>query len=140
MQDALDTQEELRQLRPQLPTRAQVKDTELADKLVQHVDDYKAVIDTLRILLANIEADLAADLAEFLGRPREAKKALANLFAAPGTVRLRKRHVRVELAPAATADERQAFAALLEKINRQRLRLPGDPSRRPLQFTLKPQT
>jgi len=49
------------------------------------------VIDTRRIAFANLEAELAVTLARHLDRPREAKKLLATLFAAPVTVRVSSR-------------------------------------------------
>lgn len=128
--------EELEALRPSMPKRAAVRDTSLAGRLVRHTTDYKDVLDTLRIAFANLEADIASDLAPRLERPREAKKAVANLFRAPGHVRLGKDTWRIRLMPAARDDERRAVAALLRAVNRQKLALPGDTTRRPLHFSL----
>jgi hypothetical protein len=127
---------ELEALRPTTPKRAPVRDTSLAGRLVRHTTEYKDVLDTLRIAFANVEADVAASLAPLLERPREAKKVVANLLAAPGHVRLGTDRWRVRLMPPATADERRAIAALLRDLNRDKLALPGDPTRRPLHFSL----
>jgi len=69
--------------RPALPRNIRVGDSELAGKLVRHSDNYKLVVDTLRILIANISAELATTLGPMLARPAEAKKTLDNLLAAP---------------------------------------------------------
>ncbi len=45
-----------------------------------------------------------------------------------------KQHVTVTLMPAANSTERVAFGHFLDDVNRLNLRLPGDPSRRTLQF------
>lgn len=136
IEDAVARREELMSLRPQMPDRAPVHQTPLAGKLVRHVQEYKDVLDTLRIAFANIEADLALALAPHLSRPREAKKVVANLFAAPGAVTLSPTHWRVRLMPAGTLDERRSIAAVLRELNRQGLVLPGDPTRRRLHFSL----
>jgi hypothetical protein len=44
-------------------------DTELADKLVHHRGELKTVVDTIRIVCTNVEADLASILSEKLQRP-----------------------------------------------------------------------
>lgn len=129
-------QQDIEAQREFTPKKAAVRDTPLSGKLMRHRDRYKLVIDTLRILLANIESELAARLAPHLYRAAEAKKTLANLFSAPGFIRLTSRSVRIELAPAATEREREAFASLLRYVNAARLRLPGDVSRRVLRFRL----
>jgi hypothetical protein len=136
LQHALELQEQLEALRPHTPTHAPVCETELRDELVQHDGAYKTVIDTLRIALANAETDLASQLAPHLRKPREAKKTLASLLAAAGTVRLTRRTVTVSLAPAATSCEREAFTSLLKRISAMNLTLPGDASRRRLVFKL----
>ena len=92
------------------------------------------MLDTVRIACANVEADLAAALARHLPRPAEAKKTLANLFAAPGRIRVGLRTIAVDLAPAGTAAERAAFRELLAALNREQLSLPGDTRRRRLSF------
>lgn len=132
--EALAEQETLLSLRPSTPTHAPLCETELAGRLVYHPGEYKSVLDTLRIACANAESDLALELAPQLRRPREAKKALANLFAAPGRVRVSADGIRVTLSPAARDDEREALAALCGVINDWKLALPGDPRRRPLRF------
>jgi transposase-like protein len=129
-------QDEIEAQRQITPKRAPLRETPLSGKLVLHRDRYKLVIDTLRVLLANVESELAARLGPHLYRPAEAKKTLANLLASPGFVRLTSRSVRVTLAPAATKRECEAFTALLRYINAARLRLPGDVSRRVLRFRL----
>lgn len=134
--DLVARREELAALRPQMPQRAPVNQTPLAGKLMRHTHEYKDVLDTLRIAFANVEADLATTLAPHLERPREAKKVVANLFAAPGDVTLRATRWSVRLMPAGTADERRALAALLRELNGQNLVLPGDPTRRRLHFSL----
>ena len=121
------------------PTHAPLRNTELAGKLRRHPGRYKVVIDTLRIALAVAETDLAALLARHLRRPREAKRVLQNLLAAPGSVTFRTRSINVCLQPAATPNEWSAFATFLRQVNAMRLTLPGDPCRRPLHFrTAKP--
>ena len=131
LQRTLERQKGLEVLRPGVPTHAPVCETGLADKLVQPDGAYKTVIDTPRIALANMEADLASELAPHLCKPREAKKTLANLLAAPGTVRHTPRTVTVTLAPAATTREKEAFASLLAPPTRERSTgdtEPGPPS------------
>ena len=136
--DLVARREQLHALRPVMPKRAPVRQTSLAGKLMHHTHEYKDVLDTLRIAFANIESDLAMSLAAHLERPREAKKVIANLFAAPGTVTLRQKCWRVRLMPAATAAENRALAALLRSLNGQNLVLPGDPTGRRLHFSLAP--
>jgi hypothetical protein len=75
-------------------------------------------------------------LAPHLPKPREAKKTLHNLLAAPGTVAYRATSIGVRLRPAATRAERMAFAVLLRGVNARRLTLPGDPQRRTLRFSV----
>ena len=136
IEQAITRREELEALRPTMPARAPVEKTSLASKLVRHTTEYKDVLDTLRIAFANIEADLAVALAPHLERPREAKKVVANLFAAPGLVSLGKDTWRVRVMPAGTQNERQALARLLAGLSSQRLALPGDPTGRPVHFSL----
>jgi len=124
----------LEALRPVTPEKAPLAETELAGKLVYHRGHYKTVLDTIRIACANAESELACELAPRLNKPAEAKKALANLFAAPGDVRVNKKSITVEIYPAGRKDEREAFVALFETVNRWNLTLPGDPESRPLRF------
>jgi hypothetical protein len=131
---ALADQAALLALRPRTPTHAPLEETELAGRLVYHPGEYKAVIDTLRIACANVESELACLLAPRLRKSAEAKKALANLFAAPGEVRVTGKSITVSLAHAARRDELEAFDALFEIVNRRGLTLPGDPEHRPLRF------
>ena len=133
---ALERQSELETLRATVPTHAPVSATPLAGKLKRHELGYKNVLDTLRTVLANIESEWSVKLASHLSRPREAKKALANLFSAPGTIRLSSRGVMVRLMPAATGDERSAFEVVLGELSRMSLTLPGDPDRRRLIWKL----
>jgi hypothetical protein len=132
--EAVAMQQELEAQRPHVPKYAPLKDTELKDKLVYHPAAYKTVLDTIRIAAANAEAELASVLAPNLRRPREAKKALANLFAAPGDVRVNDKSITVTLSPAGTADEKQAYEALFQVVNRWHMTLPGDEKCRPLRF------
>ena len=127
-------QAELEALRPYTPTHAPLAETELAGQLVHHVGDYKMVLDTLRIACANAESDLAAILAPHIRKPREAKKALANRFAALGRVRVAGDEIHVTLVPVGRDDERKAFPVLCTELNRPQLALPGDLERRTLRF------
>jgi len=120
--------------RATMPKRVTVLEAGLSGKLVRHLDRYKLLLDTLRTLLANVESELATMLGPYLPRPKEAKKTLANLFAAPGVVRVSSRHVTVQLAPASTRRERRAFEQLYRSLNAAKLKLPGDPARRSLRF------
>jgi hypothetical protein len=137
IQMAMDRQRDLMALRAKVPLLAPVSETPLAGKLRRHELGYKNVLDTLRTALANVESDLAVMLARHFDRPREAKKLLATLFAAPGTVRVSSRGVSVRLMPAATDSERVALRAFLRDVTRLRFSLPGDPGRRRLRWTLK---
>jgi transposase len=134
LREAIALQRRLQAERPSTPKHAPLRDTELAGKLVRHDGRAKTVLDTVRIACANVEADLAAALAPYLPRAAEAKKTLANLFAAPGRVRVGLRTIAVDLAPAGTALERAAFRELLAALNREKLSLPGDARRRRLRF------
>ncbi len=123
--------------RANVPSVARVCETPLAGKLRRHEQGYKNVLDTLRIALANAEADLAVKLAPELERPREVKKMLATLFAAPGAVTVSARAVTVALMPAATDSERDALSHFLRDVTRMRLTLPGDPDARRLRWVLR---
>jgi hypothetical protein len=133
---AVKRQEELKALRPLVPTHAPVEATSLAGKLVRHTTAYKDVVDTLRIVFANVESELARELAPHLQRPREAKKVLANLLAAPGIVSLGKGTLLVRLMPPAKPSECRALAKLLRTVNQKKLCLPGDPTGRPIRFSM----
>lgn len=135
--DARAQRADLEALRPSVPKHAPLCETELAGKLVRHVDEYKITIDTIRIACANAEADLAGELAPHLIRPMEAKKVLANLFAAPARVHVTDRVVDVALMPAANGGERRALNRLLDTVNDWKLTLPGDGQSRPLRFRLQ---
>lgn len=134
LNEALDEQRTLEALRPSVPKIAPLDETELKDTLVRHSGDYKTLLDTIRIACANAEGELAAILAPRLREPAEAKKVLANLFAAPGDVRVNATSITVTLSPAANRDESNAIAALLDALCRQKLTLPDDPQARPLRF------
>lgn len=73
---------------------------------------------TTTIACANAEMDLATRLAPKLPRAAEAKKTLANLFAAPGDIRVGRKAITVCLSPAGTRHERKAFDELLDAVNR----------------------
>ncbi len=105
LKEAIAAQAELLELRPSVPKKAALDDTDLKDKLVWHETEYKMTVDTIRIACANVEADLAFELAPWLLRPREAKKVLANIFAAPGRVRVGDRTITVDIQPAGTTSE-----------------------------------
>jgi len=134
---AMERQRDLMAQRASVPKVAKVSETPLAGKLRRHEQGYKNVLDTLRIALANAEADLAVKLAPELERPREVKKLLATLFASPGTVRISSRAVTVALMPAANESEREALRHFLRDVTRMRLTLPGDPDGRRLRWVLK---
>lgn len=70
-------------------------------------------------------------------RPREAKKLVANLFAAPGKVAVSEHAIHVRLAPAANRSERVAIQHLLDQINQRGLILPSDHKRLPLRFEIQ---
>lgn len=135
---AVTVQEELTAKRPTMPSYAPIKETDLAGKLVHHTVEYKLVLDTIRAACVNAEADLAALLAPHLPRAAEAKKALANLFAAPGRISVAERRITITLSPAGTAAEQVAFNKLTDAVNRRRLTLPGDQERRRLCFAIAP--
>ena len=136
LDEALRDQDLYQVFRAVAPLKAPLCDTELADKLVKHKEDYKTLLDTIRIACANAESELALLLARHMKRPREAKKALANIFAAPGAVRINAKSVTVVLEPAGTPNERQAFGELFDQVNRMKLSLPGDAEARRLRFRL----
>lgn len=136
--NALKLQRELEALRPSTPKRAPVEDTELAGKLVRHLGKLKSIVDVIRVVCANAESDLATMLAPYLNRPREAKRVIANIFAAPGKVAITEHAIQVRLAPAANRSERAAIEQLFATLNQRNLTLPGDSARLPLRFDLQP--
>ncbi|TMQ15738.1 MAG: hypothetical protein E6J91_12870 [Deltaproteobacteria bacterium] len=87
-------------------------------------------------MCANVEAELADIIAPALTRPREAKKVIANVFAAPGRIDVTTSEIRVRLSPAANRSEHAAIQRLLAEITARRLTLPGDIRDRPLRFEL----
>jgi hypothetical protein len=134
--EALEAQTTYEAQRPTTPARAALENTELAGKLVHHAQDYKMLLDTVRLACANAESELAAELGVFLPRPAEAKKTLANLFAAPGRIQVSAKTITVTLAPAGTRCELEAFAQTLRQVNEARLRLPADQQARSLRFRI----
>jgi hypothetical protein len=134
--EALAEQTELEALRPAIPVKAPLRDTDLADILVQHSGDYKTLLDAVRIACANVESELACILADGLARPAEAKKTLANLLAAPGSIHVSEQTIVARLEPAGTKRELEAMAALLGECNSWDLSLPGDNAGRRLRFEL----
>jgi hypothetical protein len=135
--DAINNRVHLELMRPLAQKHVPVEESELAGKLVHHTGELKILVDTIRIVAANIEADLAELIASHLTRPREAKKVIANLFAAPGRVDTGTDEIRVRLAPAANRSERAAIKRLLAQLTAMRLTLPRDGRRRPLRFELQ---
>jgi hypothetical protein len=95
------------------------------------------VLDTIRMACANVETDLASLLAPYLLVPPAAKRALANLLAAPGSVHVSDRRITVALQRVATKSELRAFRPFLARCNQMRLTVPGDPAHRPLRFRLQ---
>lgn len=136
LRDIVERRLKIEWLRPLIPPKIAIEDSELAGTLVRHTGDLKAVVDTIRVVCANAEADLAAVIAPHLKKPAEAKKVAANLLAAPGRVDVRPDVISVRLAPAANRTERAALTALLEQVNGWNLTLPGDHRSRPLRFQL----
>ena len=136
--DALKLQQDLEALRPQIPTHAPIEETALAGKLVRHTGQLKRIVDVIRVVCANAESELATLIAPHMGRPREAKKVIANILAAPGKVTVTDHAIHVRLAPAANRSERDAMQHLFAAINQRGLVLPSDPKRLPLRFDLQP--
>jgi len=90
---ATTREQDLLALRPTTPTRAPLRETELADKLVRHSGDYKMALDSVRIACANVESDLAAILAETMVLPaRTGQKGVGQHL--PGAQACRGRPVR----------------------------------------------
>jgi len=133
---ALDAEREIDALRPTVPKRARLAETERAGKLRRHDGSRKLVLDTIRIACANAESDLAVMLARYMTKPAEAKHLLANVLRAPGQVRVGATVISVEPAPAATAPERIAIGNCLGDVSSLRLTLPGDPRGSPLRFRI----
>lgn len=136
--DAIQRRIQLELQRPLVPKHAPIEDTELAGELVYHTGALKMLVDTFRIVAANVEADLAERIAPYLHKPQEAKKVIANVFAAPGSVVVTSNEIRVRLAPAANRSERAAIGRLLAQVTTLALMLPGDTRRRMLRFELQP--
>ncbi|MFN0247591.1 MAG: hypothetical protein ACKV2T_11960 [Kofleriaceae bacterium] len=132
--ESLTWQHDLLALRPLIPTHAPVEETTLANKLVRHTGELKTIVDVIRIVCANAESELAAIVAPHMQRPREAKKLIANLLAAPGKVAVTEHAIIVRLAPAANQSELDAIQHLLEHLNQRSLILPSDHKRLPLRF------
>ena len=123
--------------RRETPRKVPIEQTEFHGNLKQHTREYKQLIDTLRCVAQNAEAELAACLAKGMVLPREAKRLLQNVFSAPGDIRVTKEVITVSLDPAVNRSERIALAAFLSSFNRRRLCHPGDPYARPVRFQLQ---
>lgn len=136
LRQALAEQKRLEELRPSTPVRALLSETELAGKLVHHELEYKLALDSVRIACANAESELATLLAPLLPRAAEAKKMLANLFAAPGRVSVGERVIAVTLRPAANKRDTEALTTFLAHVNARMLTLPGDQKARRLRFKI----
>jgi hypothetical protein len=132
--ESLRWQRELEAIRPLIPKHAPVEETELAGKLVRHTGKLKTIVDVIRVVCANAESELAAIVAPHMRRPREAKKLIANVFAAPGQVAVTEHAICVRLAPAANRSELDAIQHLLKHLNQRGLILPSDHRRLPLRF------
>jgi hypothetical protein len=130
----LEQQSRLEVRRPELPKHCTVEEAGLVGELKRHQDEYKALLDTIRTAAINAEADLSAELAVAMSRPREAKRLLQNIFSAPGEIRVRDTFIDVTLDVAAHAGERRAIDHLCHVASSWKLALPGDPSGRPLRF------
>lgn len=133
----LKKQRSLEGRRPALPSHCTVQEADLHGELMRHEGEYKAVIDTIRTACINAEADLAAELAPAMARPREAKRLLRNFFTAAGDVRVTAKRIDVVLDVAATAAESRALDALCRTVNAWKLTHPGDAATRPLRFGTK---
>ena len=118
------------------PARTPVSNMELAGKLVHREIEYKLAMDTVRIACENAEAELAPALAPLLPRAAEAKKLLANVFAAPGRVHVNTNAITVTLRPPGTKHELEVFAAFALGLNNRGLILPGDQRARWLRFRI----
>ena len=136
LRDVVERRVQLELLRPLIPNRIAVEDSELAGRLVRHTGDLKAVVDTVRIVCANAEADLAVVVAPHLRKPSEAKKVVANLLAAPARIDVRSDRIDLKLAPPASKTERAAIAVLLAEVSGWNLTLPGDHRSRPIRCQL----
>jgi hypothetical protein len=135
--ESLQWQHDLEAIRPLIPTHAPVEQTELAGKLVRHTGKLKTIVDVIRVVCANAESELAALLAPHMRRSREAKKLVANIFAAPGKVAVTEHAIIVRLAPAANRSEHDAIQHLLDHLNTRGLVLPSDHKRLPLRFEIQ---
>lgn len=135
--DAIHRRVHLEMMRPLVPKHAPVEETELAGRLVHHTGELKHVVDTFRIVAANIEADLAEMIAPHLRKSPEAKKVISNVLAAPGSVDVTANEIRVRLAPAANRSERAAIRRLLAQVSAMQLTLPRDAKHRRLRFELQ---
>jgi len=137
LKDAVSLQAEFEELRPAIPKHAPLAETELAETLVQHVGEYKTLIDAVRIACANAESEMACILAPSLPRPAEAKRVIQNLLLAPGSIHQGVEHVTVSIQPAGTRQELTAIAKLLGECTSWKLMMPDDPRARPLRFKLQ---
>jgi len=130
-------QHDLVKARRETPKKVPIEQTDLQGELKQHTREYKLLVDTLRCVAQNAEAELATILAPQLTLPGEAKRLLQNLFGASGDVRVSKDAITVSLDPAANRSERESLKAFFSDFNRRRLCHPGDPYSRPVRFQLQ---
>ncbi len=137
LREEMDTQASLAASLQRAPEHIPIEQTHLHGKLVHHADEYKRLIDTVRIACARAESDLAARLRPHLSMPDEAKKVVENIFKAHGNIQVNDGSILISLDAAANSNELSAIRAALEEINALQLAHPGDPRRRPLRFTLQ---
>jgi hypothetical protein len=119
------------------PEHIPVGQTHLRSKLMHHTEEYKRLVDTVRIACARAESDLAARLKPHLSMPKEAKKVVENLLKAHGNIQVNDGSILISLDVAGNENELRAVRVAFEEINALRLAHPGDPCRRPLRFTLQ---
>jgi hypothetical protein len=137
LREEMDTQASLAASLQRAPEHIPIEKTNLHGKLVHHAEEYKRLIDTVRIACARAESDLAARLRPHLSMPEEAKKVIANIFKAHGNIHVNDDSILISLDAAGNANELKAIRTALEELNALELAHPGDPRRRPLCFTLQ---
>ena len=130
-------QQEVMTARSAVPEKVPIEQTELHGELKQHTREYKLLMDTMRCVAQNAEAELAGVLGPSMPVPAEAKRLLQNLFGAMGDIRVSRDAITVTLDPAANRPERAALNQFFAVINRRRLCHPGDPFSRPVRFRLQ---
>jgi hypothetical protein len=137
LREEIDTQASLAASLRKAPEHIPIEQTHLHGKLVHHAEEYKRLIDTVRIACARAESDMAARLRPHLSMPEEAKKVVENIFKAHGNIHVNDGSILISLDAAGNANELDAIRTALEEINALQLPHPGDPRRRPLRFTLQ---